>query len=65
MKVAVSLARNVLAPLATMASASAIDGAISKKLFGKGIVRTEKIITLVSMTQDTDNIVRIIKSAKN
>ena len=34
MEVAFALAKNVLAPLATMTSASAIDGAIQRKLGG-------------------------------
>ena len=40
MKVVVSLAKDVLAPLATMASVSAKDGAIKRKLHGRGVVRT-------------------------
>ena len=35
-KVAVSLARNILAPLGIAAAASAIDGAIKKKIHGSG-----------------------------
>ena len=42
MKVVVSLVKDVLAPLATMASVSAKDGAIKRKLHGRGVVRTWK-----------------------
>ena len=45
MKVAVPFAKNVLAPLATMASASAIDCAIQRKMRGR-VVRAGKGITL-------------------
>ena len=44
MKDAVSLPKNVLAPIATT-SASAMDGAI--KIHGQGVVRAGKAITLV------------------
>ena len=46
MKVAVPLAKNVLTPLATMASVSAIDGAIQRKMLGRDVVRAGKVITL-------------------
>ena len=45
-KVGVPLAKVFLVPLAAMASASAIDGIIQRKLCGKGVVRAEKEITL-------------------
>ena len=46
MKVAAPLAKNVLTPLATMASVSAIDGAIQRKMLGRDVVRAGKGITL-------------------
>ena len=65
MKVAVLLAKNLLAPLAAMASASAIDDAIQRKIRRRGVVRAEKGITLVIWNEDMDDINRIIKSLGN
>ena len=42
MKVAVPLAKNVLTPLATLASASAIDPAIQRKIRGRGAITTSR-----------------------
>ena len=42
MKAILSLAKNVLTPLATMASASTIDAAIQRRKSGQGIVRAGK-----------------------
>ena len=54
------LAKNVLAPLATMASASTIiDSAIQRKMCGWGVVKAGRGIT--SLNEDL-NIIRIIKS---
>ena len=47
MKIAAPLAKNILAPLATIASAYAIDESIQRKLRGGGVVRAGKGITLV------------------
>ena len=60
MKVAVLLAKNVFALWATMASASAIDDVIQRKLHGRveiatgwaGVVRAEKGIILVISNKD-------------
>ena len=41
----VQLSKMILAPLATMASASAIDGATQRKMGGKGFLRAGKGIT--------------------
>ena len=65
MKFDVLLAKNVLAPLATMASATAIDGAIQKKMRVLGIVRAVKGITLVISNEDMDEIIRIAKLLQN
>ena len=50
-----------------MASTSAIDGAIQKKkkMRERGIVRGEKAMTLVISNENTDNIIKIIKSLEN
>ena len=47
MKVAVTLAKSVLASLTTMASASATDGIVQRNMRGRGAIRAEKVITLV------------------
>ena len=46
-KIGVHLAKKSLAPLATMASASAIDGAIQRKMCGRGVVRSGKGINFI------------------
>ena len=61
-KVAVPLVKNVLAPIATMALAVAIDGAIQGKMYGQGaiasseadVVRAGKGITLEILNTDID-----------
>ena len=45
-----------------MASASAIGGAIQRKICGKGVITAGKGIILVILNEDVDDIVRIIKS---
>ena len=50
MKVAVSIAKNILAPLGITASASAIDGAIQKKIHDSG---TKTLINLNEETNDS------------
>ena len=54
MKVASPLAKNELAPLAAIASFSAIDSAIQWKLRGKGATIAEKEITLVISNEERD-----------
>ena len=70
MKIAIPLAKNVLAPLATVASASAKDGTIQRKTCVRGaiatteasIVRAGRRITLVILNENMNDIIRIIKS---
>lgn len=64
-KIPVSLAQNVLVPLATMASASVIDGAIQNKMRRKGVVRTRKGITLIVMNEYLDAIGEIRRLLNN
>ena len=64
-KIAVPLAQNVPATLATMASASVIDGAIQNKMRGKGVVRTRKGITLIVMNEYLDDIGEIKRLLNN
>ena len=58
MKVALPLARNVLAPLGLAASMSAIDGSIQKKIHGSGV-------KLIIEQEDMKDIMKIIKALEN
>ena len=58
MKVAISLAKNVLAPLGLTAAMSAIDGSIQKKIHGSGI-------KLIIEEEDMQDIIKIIKELEN
>ena len=57
MKVALPLAKNVLAPLGLTAAMSVIDGSIQKKIHGSGV----KLI----IEQEDMNIMKIIKALEN
>ena len=59
MKLAVPLAKNVLATLGVSAAMSAIDRSIKKKMFGSGMT------TLIISNDEMDNILRIVKSLEN
>ena len=73
MKVAVPLAKNGLASLPTMISASEIDGTIQRKMFGKGaiatrgvgVVKVGKGITLFISNENMNDVIRSIKSLLN
>ena len=58
MKVAMSLAKNVLAPLGLTAAMSAIDGSIQKKIHGSGV-------KLIIEQEDMKDIMKIIKALEN
>ena len=58
MKVAMPLAKNVLAPLGLTAAMSAIDGSIQKKIHGSGI-------KLIIEQEDMQDIIKIIKELEN
>ena len=58
MKVAMPLAKSVLAPLGLTAAMSAIDGGIQKKMRGDGI-------KLVIEQEDMNNIMKIIEALEN
>ena len=58
MKVAMPLAKNVLAPLDLTAAMSAIDGSIQKKNHGSGI-------KLIIEEEDIQDIIKIIKELEN
>ena len=59
MKVAMPLAKNVLAPLGLSAAMSAIDGSIKKKMLGSATT------TLIISNDDLDDILKIVKSLEN
>ena len=58
MKVAMPLAKNVLAPLGLTAAMSAIDRSIQKKIHGLGI-------KLIIEEEDMQDIIKIIKELEN
>ena len=58
MKLALPLAKNVLAPLGLTAAMSAIDGSIQKKTHGSGI-------KLIIEEEDMQDIIKIIKELEN
>ena len=59
MKVAIPLAKTVLAPLGITASASEIDGAIQKKIHGSGTS------ALVVPNKEMDDIMKIVKGLED
>ena len=59
MKVAMSLAKNVLAPLGLSAAMSAIDGSIKKRMLGSGVT------TLIISDDEMDDTLKIVKSLEN
>ena len=58
MKVAMRLAKNVLAPLGLTAAMSAIDGSIQKKIHGSGV-------KLIIEEEDMKDIMKIIEALEN
>ena len=58
MKVALPLAKNVLAPLGLTAAMSAIDGSIQKKIHVSGV-------KLVIEEEDMNDIIKIIEAVEN
>ena len=59
MKVAMPLAKNVLAPLGISTVMSAIDGSIKKKMLGSGTT------TLIISNDEMDDIFKIVKSLED
>ena len=59
MKVAMPLAKNLLAPLGLSAAMSAIDGSIKKKMLGSGAT------TLIISNDEMEDILKIVKSLAN
>ena len=59
MKVAMPLAKNVLAPLGISAAMFAIDGSIKKKMLGSGTT------ALIISSDEMDDILKIVKSLED
>ena len=59
MKVAVPLAKNILAPLGITAAASAIDAGIQKKIHGSGTT------TLIISNKETNDMVKIVQALED
>ena len=65
MKVAIPLAKNVLAPLGLTAAMSAIDGSIKKKMLGSGATKGAGTITLIISNNEMNDIIKIVKSLED
>ena len=59
MKIAIPLAKNVLAPLGITPAASAIDAGIQKKIHGSGTT------TLTISNEEMNDIMKIVKAFKD
>ena len=70
MKVALPLAKNVLAPLGLTAAMSAINGSIQKKIHGSGVTKGAGAtkgagVKLINEQEDMNDIMKIIKALEN
>ena len=65
MKVAMPLAKNVLAPLGLTAAMSAIDESIKKKMLGSGATKGAGTRTLIISNDEMNDITKIVKSLEN
>ena len=59
MKIAISLAKNILAPLGITAAASAIDAGIQKKVHGSGTT------TLIISNEEINDIMKIVQALED
>ena len=64
MKVALPLAKTVLAPLGLTAAMSAIDGSIQKKIHGLGTTKGAGVKLIIEQ-EDMKDIMKIIKALEN
>ena len=64
MKVAMPLAKNVLAPLGLTAAMSAIDGSIRKKIHGSGATKAAGIKLIIEQ-EDMNDVIKIIEALEN
>ena len=65
MKVAMPLAKNVLAPLGLTAAMSAIDGSIQYKIHGSGATKGAGVMKEDMKQEDMKDIMKIIKALEN
>ena len=64
MKVALPLAKNVLAPLGLTAAMSTIDGSIQKKIHGSGVTEGAGVKLIIEQ-EDMNDIMKIIEALEN
>ena len=64
MKVAMPLAKNILAPLGLTAAMSTIDGSIQKKIHGSGVTKVAAVKLIIEQ-EDMKGIMKIIKALEN
>ena len=64
MKVAMSLAKNVLSPLGLTAAMSAIDGSIQNKIHGSGATKGAGVKLIIGQ-EDMNDIIKIIEELEN
>ena len=64
MKVALSLAKNVLAPLGLTSAMTAIDGSIQKKIHGSGATKCAGVKLIIEQ-EDMKDIMKIIEALEN
>ena len=64
MKIALPLAKNVLAPLGLTAAMSAIDGSIQKKIHGSGATKVAGVKLIIEQ-EDMNDIMKIIEALEN
>ena len=65
LKVAMPLAKNILAPLGLTAAMSAIDGSIKKKMLDSGATKSVGTTTLIISNDEVNDIIKIIKSLED
>ena len=65
MKVAMPLAKNVLAPFGISAAMFAIDGSIKKKMLGSGATKGVGTTTLIISNDEMNDILKIVKSLED
>ena len=65
MKVAMPLAKNVLAPLELTAAMSAIDGSNKKKMLGSGATKGAGTTTLIISNNEMNDFIKIVKSLED
>ena len=57
---AISLGKNILAPLGLSAAMSATDAAIQKKMYGSGNTGNSKNSTLIISNDDINDLIKIV-----